>query len=77
VGSLLSRVGYSHLALRQVQRGGLYTDVHVRWLELIGIGPPLSQQAANVPADLRRDEAPTELATGTVLPPAHWYRIDA
>lgn len=55
----------------------LYTDVHVRGLELVGIGGPLSRSAADAPADLSRYEPPTELATGTVPPPTRWFRVDA
>jgi hypothetical protein len=55
----------------------LYSDVHARGLELIGIGPPLSQRPADAPAHLSRYQPPTELATGAVPPPADWYRVDA
>ena len=55
----------------------LYPDVHARGLELIGIGPPLSQRVAAAADDPSRYEPPAELATGTVPPPARWYRVDA
>ena len=55
----------------------LYSDVHTRGLELIGIGPPLSQGPSGTPADPSRYLPPTELATGTVPPTGRWYRVDA
>jgi hypothetical protein len=53
----------------------LYSDVHARGLELIGVGPPLSQAPSDTPADPSRYEPPTKLAAGTVPPPGRWYRV--
>jgi hypothetical protein len=57
----------------------LYSDVHVRGLRVVGLGPLLSRDPA--PGDpAERPDAGDSLAVvcfGEVLPTAMWYRVEA